>query len=74
MEDLLNNEYVHMGVSLICIAWAVRNIQNKKNNSNTKGKKKTFEFMDNIYSYLLILFAAYIIIWSFYNIVNGEVV
>lgn len=72
MNDFFNNEYVHIGISLLCIAWGMRNIQQKKAKSNQKGKKSTFELMDNVYSYLLIICGVLIIIWSFLNIIEGK--
>ena len=72
MNDFFNNEYVHIGISLLCIAWGMWNIKRKKAESNEKSKKSAFEFMDNIYSYLLIICGILIIIWSFWNIIGGE--
>lgn len=71
MNDFFNNEYVHIGISLLCIAWGVWNVNKKKNMGSQQKRRTTFEFMDNIYSYLLIIAGILIIIWSFVNIIGA---
>lgn len=69
MEDIINNEYLHLALSLFCIVWAVRNIRTSKSQEKKK-HSNTFLTLDTGYSYLLIVVGVLMAIWTLYNMVN----
>ena len=71
MNEFFDSEYVHIGISLLCIAWAVRKITKQRSMASQKGRRTTFQFLDNAYSYILVIVGVVIIVWSIYNIVKG---